>query len=147
MRVCCPRSNRCKPPCARNTWLHATASRATTEGERVTLPLLQNVLVLAVGRDLGAQEVSAQRRDVDRRFNEVTLSVTVEQAQIVTYAAQAGTLTLTLRNPDDIQILEGLPETTRNDIIEPANRVRLWRRESAEEGPTAPIRIPSGTQR
>ena len=122
--------------------LMTTSRDGTAEANRVTIPLLQNVIVLAVGKDTGMEEVAAGRRSVERRFNEVTLSVTVEQAQILTLADQTGTITLTLRNPDDIAILDGLPETTRNDIIESERRARLLRREQPDEPEsTVPERI------
>jgi pilus assembly protein CpaB len=116
-----------------------TTTRGDTR-ENVTIPLLQNVLVLAVGADTGAQELPG-RREERQRFNEVTVSTTVEQAQILTFAQQAGTLTLILRNPDDIAILEELPETTSADIMDVQRRVRLLRRERTETGPTLPVRL------
>ncbi len=122
--------------------LITTSRDGTAEGNRVTVPLLQNVIVLAVGKDTGMEEVDGRRRSVERRFNEVTLSVTVEQAQILTLADHSGTITLTLRNPDDIAILDGLPETTRSDILEPERRARLLRREQTDDPqPTVPERI------
>ncbi len=121
----------------------------TVRGETrdtVTIPLLQNVLVLAVGADTGAQELPGRREDRER-FNEVTVSVTVEQAQILTFAQQAGTLTLILRNPDDIAILEELPETTASDIMDVERRVRLLHRERTQEtGPTMPVRLGGDNQ-
>jgi len=111
----------------------------TTKGEtreRVTIPLLQNVLVLAVGSDVGAQQ--SQRRAARQRYREVSLSVTVEQAQILTFAGDAGDLTLILRNPDDIAILEELPETTSRNIMEIEQRRALIRREPEQQGPRIP---------
>jgi pilus assembly protein CpaB len=107
--------------------------------DKVTIPLLQNVLVLAVGADTGAQ--TAEERRGERRFNEVTLSTTVEQAQILTFAGESGMLTLILRNPDDIAILDELPETTVNDIMEVQRRAQLLRRERPVEGPALPERL------
>jgi pilus assembly protein CpaB len=102
-----------------------TATRAEGGGERVTAPLLQNLIVLAVGQDTGGDD----RVRAGPPESEVTLGVTIEQAQILTYARQAGVLTLVLRNFVDIAILEGLPETTREDVLEQERRIRLWRRE------------------
>jgi hypothetical protein len=60
--------------------------------------------------------------------NQITVSVTVEQSQVLVQASGQGRLSLTLRNPDDIAVLDGLPETTATDIIEPARRAELQRR-------------------
>lgn len=101
--------------------------------ERVTFSLLQNVLVLAVGDDLGASQ-----QDTDRpEFNTtVSVGVSAEQAQMLAFALDRGPLTLSLRNPEDIETLEGLPETEANDILRSSARVRV---QSADEQPgTAP---------
>ncbi|MCS6799512.1 MAG: Flp pilus assembly protein CpaB [Myxococcota bacterium] len=106
-------------------------------GETVTMLLLQNALVLAVGRDTGSPAQSHARRE-EQRFNEIALGVTVEQASVLAYAQQTGRITLSLRNPDDIAVVEALPETTRNDLLEPERRARLQRREPSRE-PTSPV--------
>ncbi|MEM9190054.1 MAG: Flp pilus assembly protein CpaB [Myxococcota bacterium] len=116
-----------------------TATRGPND--YVTLPLLQNVLVLAVGRDTGSRGNSEREED---QFEEITLSVTVEQAQILTFSGRAvGRLTLILRNDEDLAILEELPETDRNDILEEQVRRRLWRREP-EAAPTVMMPTPLG---
>jgi pilus assembly protein CpaB len=128
-----------------------TADRPGTAGSspgevstsRVTIPLLQNLVVLAVGRDTGAEARPGspqQRAGGGQSFNQVTLSVTVQQAQMLTFAEDRGELTLILRNPDDIAVLQGLPETTASDILEPARRAAIQRRDvprpAADTGPT-----------
>jgi pilus assembly protein CpaB len=118
-----------------------TLSRTGNEGDRVTIPLLQNVLVLAAGRDTGGE---AQRQTVNGttgggsapvEISQITLSVSMEEAQLLTYAADRGGaggrhtgLTLVLRNPEDIAILEGVPETNIEDIFEPTRRANVSRR-------------------
>lgn len=117
-----------------------TLSRTGGENDRVTIPLLQNVLVLAAGRDTGGE---AQRQVVNGQANpgqpgeisQITLSVSMEEAQLLTYAADRGGmqgqrtgLGLVLRNPDDIAVMEGLPETSIDDIFEPTRRARIQRR-------------------
>lgn len=89
--------------------------------DRVTIALLQNLLVLAAGQDTGAIQRAASTRP-PTQMNDVTLSTTVEQAQLLAFSQQRGRLTLLLRHPDDITVIEGLPETTTDDIIEPERR-------------------------
>lgn len=96
--------------------------------EVATLTLLQNLLVLAAGQDMGAVGTATQANPAFASVNQVTLSVTAEQAQTLTFAAKNGTLTLVLRNPDDIALLEGLPDTRRFDLTEQEQRARLLRR-------------------
>lgn len=88
--------------------------------EQVTVPLLQNNLVLAVGADTGGPD--ADHEDQGRRGRDVTLAVTMEQAALLTHAEERGDLQLVLRNPDDVAILEELPETTANDLMEAERR-------------------------
>ena len=97
--------------------------------EAVTITLLQNLLVLAVGQNTGgAGRVEGERRSYGNRSSQVTLSVTPEQAQTLALALEKGRLSLVMRNPDDIAVLEGLPETTSEDIIEVERRTRIQRR-------------------
>ena len=63
-------------------------------------------------------------------------------ARIDTYAGMIGRMTLTLRNPEDIAILEEQPETTRSDILEPAQRRSFQVRE--QKGPSVPQNLGGG---
>jgi pilus assembly protein CpaB len=91
--------------------------------QRMTIPLLQNLLVLATGQDVEREAEQSNAR-ANRRAT-ITLGVTVEQSQVLTFGRTRGELTLVLRNPDDIRIAEGLPETTMADIVQPARRARV----------------------
>jgi pilus assembly protein CpaB len=103
-------------------------SRTTGEGDRVTLPLLQNVLVLAAGRDLGGEVQNAQQGagagqpnntvQAGHNISMVTLSVTLEEAALLVFAQDRGRLSLVMRNPDDINVVEGLPETSMSNLIQ-----------------------------
>jgi pilus assembly protein CpaB len=79
-----------------------------------TSTLLQNLLVLAVGGRLDASEERTAGRSLR---GSVSLAVSSEQGQLITQAEQQGSLSLVLRNPDDIAIVEGLPRTERTDLI------------------------------
>ena len=101
-----------------------TRVKPGSEGRTVTIPLLQNILVLAVGNDLGATyaEVTGGRHDF------VTLLLTVDQASLLAHAKQDGRLALTLRNESDIEISDGLLETDDLDVLERERRVQKQRR-------------------
>jgi len=64
-----------------------------------TMTLLQNVVVLATGRITANTTNIAEE---DRRFATVTVLALPEEAEILTLAQELGTLTLLLRNPDDL---------------------------------------------
>lgn len=86
---------------------------AQTSVEGSTLTLLQNLLVLSVGGTL--ERLDATERTYGRGST-VTVSATVEQAQVLTESLRRGKLTLTLRNGDDITIVEGIAETAGKDL-------------------------------
>jgi pilus assembly protein CpaB len=68
-----------------------------------TMTLLQNVVVLATGR-ITANSTSVPEED--RRFSTVTLLALPEEAEMLTLAQDLGTLTLLLRNPEDLDSQE-----------------------------------------
>jgi pilus assembly protein CpaB len=97
----------------------------------LTITLLQNVVVLAIGSDTGGGELTSARGS-----RVVTVSVTPEQAQLIVHASSEGPLDVVLRNPDDIVVLKDLPEVGDADIREPARRERFIRRP-----PTVPVPV------
>lgn len=94
-----------------------SAIRPNTE-DLVTITLLQNLLVLAVGTDTGGEQPTGDRP----RTTDISIATTLEQATLITHAMTEGRVQLTLRNPDDIEVVEGTPEYTNDDLIEPAKR-------------------------
>jgi pilus assembly protein CpaB len=68
-----------------------------------TTTLLQNVVVLATGHSNASSVVLPEE---DKRYQTVTLLVLPEEAEILTLAQDTGTLTLLLRNPDDLDYQE-----------------------------------------
>jgi len=101
-----------------------TKAKPGPEARVVTLPLLQNLLVLAVGSSFGATDEESSRIGSDS----VTLLVTIDQASLLAQALRDGTLSLVLRNEDDLEINEGLPETDDADVLEQEKRARRQRR-------------------
>ncbi len=70
--------------------------------------LLQNVLVLAVGADTGADVVDRSAREGKNLL--LTLSVTVPESQLLALASERGVLSVALRNPDDVRIIESISD-------------------------------------
>ena len=58
----------------------------------------------------------------------ITLLVTVDQASLLAQARRDGTLSLVLRNKDDLEVNEGLAETDDSDVFEQEKRARRQRR-------------------
>ncbi|MCL4746491.1 MAG: Flp pilus assembly protein CpaB [Burkholderiaceae bacterium] len=77
----------------------------TPLAQEVTRPLLQDLRVLATGRQVrpGADERQG------RAFTAITVEATAEQAQKLVVAQRIGKLTATLRNPEDRSPVEQRP--------------------------------------
>ena len=97
--------------------------------------------MLASGRDTGAPVRPGERRSAGGTINQVTLNVTLEQAAVLALAQEEGRLSLALRNPDDIAVIENAPPTTAADIIEPQRRAQIQRRQPQPEEPNVPTRV------
>lgn len=73
--------------------------------DTVTLTILQNVTVLATGKDTTRTLMESGVRGGARRggsYSTVTLLVTPKEAEMLVFAMQKGRLTLTLRNVSDV---------------------------------------------
>lgn len=68
--------------------------------ESVAVTLMENVMVLATGKITGTTNVNLIA-DNQREYNNVSLLLTPEQVEIVVLAAELGNLSLSLRNPED----------------------------------------------
>ncbi len=97
-----------------------TRVKPGSDGRFVTIPLLQNLLILAVGDDVTGRELGSARA----RADSVTLLVTLDQAGLLAHARREGALSLALRNGDDLEINETLPETDDSDVLELERRAR-----------------------
>jgi pilus assembly protein CpaB len=84
------------------------------KGSGSTATLLQNLLVLSVGSNIARVDDDGAKGG---GRGGVTLSATLEQAQVLEQAEQRGRLTLVLRNSDDVTVVEGLPETTGANLF------------------------------
>jgi len=72
------------------------------EMELVTMTIMQNVLVLATGKETSKSMLLATRPS-SSSYNSVTLEVTPREAEMLAFSEQIkGRLALALRNPDDV---------------------------------------------
>lgn len=106
-----------------------TKAKPSPDTKVVTIPLLQNLLVLAVGSSFGATDEETS----GSRSSSVTLLVTLDQASLLAQARRDGELSLVLRNEGDLEISEGLAETDDTDVLEQEKRARRQRRVRIEK--------------
>lgn len=81
-----------------------------------TVTLLQNVIVLATGKITGSTNINLIPES-DRTYNNISLLVLPEEAEIVALAGQLGKLTLTLRNPEDLDTIQDKGHSTIKTLL------------------------------
>ncbi len=77
----------------------SSAAGSVVQGTEITAPLLQDILVLATGKQVRPGQ--GDDHPANRSFNAITVEVSPEQAQKLVVAQRGGKLTATLRNPGD----------------------------------------------
>jgi pilus assembly protein CpaB len=109
-------------------------------GNESTIVLTQNVLVLAVGLDTGSD--SGEKRAGTGRGDALTVSVTIREAQLVSLAGDRGRISVALRNPDDVRVVDGLVETNASALVDARTpHIVPVAVASAAPVPAAPIRL------
>ena len=84
---------------------HFPDSRGDSSLDTVTMTILQRVKVLATGTDIGyAQQNGSQSSSMSRSYSTVTLELTPKEVEMIIFAQQKGSLTLTLRSFEDPNI-------------------------------------------
>jgi pilus assembly protein CpaB len=104
-----------------------TFSRGKERGpgaDRVTVTLLQNVTVLATGRELSGGA---------GRYGTVTLSVGLEESELLAFSATQGTLALVLRGEQDLTVVRDVPEKGMDDVWEAERRNALQDKPRGEQ--------------
>lgn len=109
--------------------LLGTFSRSS-DADRATVTLLQNVPVLAAGEE--APEGGT--------LDHITVGLDLEEAELVTFALARGQVQVVLRHAQDQAVIERVPDKTFADIFEVERRAALLRRRTIEQirGPDEP---------
>jgi pilus assembly protein CpaB len=102
--------------------------------------LLQKVLVLAVGADTEPQafvDKGHEQNQSATRDRLLTLSLSLEEAQLLALATEKGHLSVAVRNPDDARVIDGLPDMPSSALFDSKSRSDLQRprRTAAAAGP------------
>lgn len=97
-------------------------------GDEVTIPLLQNVSVVATGSELGREGSMTTAPQRGEGFVTVSVLVTPEEAQRLTFAQVKGRISLVVRNPDDATSFENLASVTWRSLLNDGERKELQRK-------------------
>ena len=85
-------------------------------GEQVAVTLMQNVIVLATGKITGTTNINLVP-DGQREYANVSLLLLPEEVEVAVLAQELGALTLTLRNEEDLDVLEERGRSTINTLL------------------------------
>jgi len=99
------------------------------EMELVTMTIMQDVLVLATGRETAKTRLLSEAR-APVSYNMVTLEVTPREAEMLVFAEQIkGRISLALRNSDDVYFESALPRVDFNMIQSEIERLNAYRQQ------------------
>lgn len=115
--------------------------QSRADDKLVSALLLQRVLVLAVGAVTDPQLMRASGGDAGG--DQLTLSVKLEEAQLLALARERGKLSVMLRQPDDTRVVEGAPELPVSSLFDVGYRNDLQLRRSPDQ---RPIRLAAGAR-
>lgn len=121
-------------------------SSGADQRELQSVVLLQRILVLAIGLDTTVDTRIAGASDTKDRGAKysrdlmLTLSINLQEAQLITLAQDKGKLSVALRNPDDQRIMEGIQDMNSRDAFQKGERDKVPT--SSKKGPAAgPVRL------
>lgn len=112
------------------------------KGASQAIVLLQRILVLAVGLDTtggSTANKAAEGTATSTRLASITLSINLQEAQLLSLALERGKITVALRNPDDQRIVEGVPDLN-GDVLN-SKDTRPDFRSSRPASPSGPVNI------
>jgi pilus assembly protein CpaB len=94
------------------------------EGQpRTSVVLLQNVLVLAVGIDTSSD--ASKGKAPDEKQIVLSLSLNVQEGQLLSLAIERGPLSVAVRNPDDVRVTEGISDLPSSVLMDTKSRTQV----------------------
>lgn len=103
----------------------ASLPAANNDKDRVSVLVVQNVLVLAVGLDTGGREMLGAAPSGQRTDQMLTLSVNPQQLQQLSLASERGKLTIGLRNPKDTRAIDAISDMPSSALLSAPERAKV----------------------
>ena len=101
-----------------------------TTNESVAVTLMQNVIVLATGKITGTSNVNLIPEG-QREYSNVSLNVLPEEAEVLMLAGEMGALSLSLRNEEDLDIMNSRAKGATVATLLSGQRMDLLQKERA----------------
>jgi pilus assembly protein CpaB len=89
--------------------------------------LLQRVLVLAVGSETTALSQVDGKSERHGSQRELTLSLKMEEVQLLTLAREKGRLSVALRSPSDAKVIDNMPDLSLTSLYDKETREHVAR--------------------
>lgn len=119
----------------------STAQRANSDIHDSNL-LLQRVLVLAIGNETGSPKLAGKTKGAQSSAAPtLTLSLNVQEAQLLALAAQRGPLSVALRNPNDQRVSDNPASLDSSVLDDPSARERVRSLRRHEPAPRLPTKV------
>lgn len=83
---------------------------------KVTMTILQNIPVLAIGNQVGTSSSSSKARS-ENNYRTITLSASPEESELLEYCRRVTKLIFVLRSPLDKEVIENIPQVDFNNIF------------------------------
>lgn len=114
---------------------------ATVDDGVASMVLMQKVLVVAVGdkTERMTETNGKEKRSSGQPVRTLTLSLDLEESQLIALAGERGELSIAVRNPDDQRLLEDVPELRASTLLEA--RDALTARKRARAVTHGPVRL------
>ena len=100
--------------------------------------LMQRVLVLAAGTETSAERTPGKQNQFNRATI-LTLSVSLQEGQLLALAMERGRLTVVIRNPDDQKVSETPPDLAANTLTDSTKRQSV--QSSRRRGVGTPVKL------
>jgi pilus assembly protein CpaB len=84
--------------------------------------LLQKVLVLAAGLETTAERTTADKKAGSQRMNTLTLSVSLQESQLLALGMSMGKVAVVIRNVDDPRIVDNAPDISSLALFDVVKR-------------------------
>jgi len=114
--------------------------------QMTTMPLFQDVLVLAVGQQFTTYATAKKAGEESRQESMMTLALSPTEANLVSFVQEQGKIRLVLRSPEDTQLQPVVPanwDTLMRTIMPQA----FEQKEEAPQTPKPKVEIIRGTNR
>jgi pilus assembly protein CpaB len=123
-------------------YLDVLATSDNHADSRSSAVLLQKVLVLAVGLETTSTVTAASNAKDDhnrQRDFVLTLSLNLQEAQLIALASEKSRLSVALRNPDDQRIVEAVPDVSSTVLFDSRARGEIQQAPRSASRPAASI--------